>query len=97
MLTCRFLSSSIIDRTLTLDQGFDYVVFDPIPEPAKNGATFAELCDTIGGEIVAEANASERNIAKRKKSHTTFICHSERNEESLPPRREIPRFSRNDK
>ena len=62
VLTCRFFASGVIDRTSTLDQGFDYVVCDPIPSPAKDSPSFAELCDIIGSEIVAEASKSGRNI-----------------------------------
>jgi hypothetical protein len=62
VLACRFLRCSIIDRTSTLDQGFDYAVLDRIPAPATDGATFAELCDTAGAEVVAEALATGRSI-----------------------------------
>ncbi|MGH2558710.1 MAG: hypothetical protein ACRDJH_06570 [Thermomicrobiales bacterium] len=62
VLACRFLHCSIIDRTGTLDQGFDYAVLDPIPPPATDGATFAELCDAIGAELVAEALDAGREI-----------------------------------
>jgi hypothetical protein len=62
VLACRFLHCSIIDRTQTLDQGFEYAVLDPIPAPATDGVSFAELCDAIGAELVAEAIASGREI-----------------------------------
>src|SRR5215204_2516711 len=55
VLACRFLHCSIIDRTATLDQGFAYVARDRIPAPGIGDATFAELCDAIGAEIVAGA------------------------------------------
>jgi hypothetical protein len=60
---CRFLRCSIIDRTATLDQGFVYAVLDRIPTPATDGATFAELCDTVGAELVAEALRAGRTIS----------------------------------
>ncbi|MCC6792989.1 MAG: hypothetical protein IT336_14975 [Thermomicrobiales bacterium] len=63
VLACRFLHCSIIDRTRTLDPGFPYAVLDAMPEPGADGATFAELCDAIGAEIVAEARRTGRNIA----------------------------------
>lgn len=60
-LACRFLHCSIVDRTATLDTGFDYAVLDPIPEPGID-ATFAELSDAIGDEIVREAMRADRDI-----------------------------------
>lgn len=62
VLACRFLHCGIIDRTGALDQGFAYAVLDPIPTPATDGATFAQLCDAIGAEIVAAALAAGRQI-----------------------------------
>lgn len=62
MLACRFLGCGIIDRTRSLDQGFGYVILDPIPAPAVNGPTFSELCDTVGDELVREAKASHKDI-----------------------------------
>jgi hypothetical protein len=62
VLACRFLRCSIIDRTATLNQGFAYAVLDPIPAPATDGATFAELCDAAGAAIVAEALRDGRGI-----------------------------------
>jgi hypothetical protein len=63
VLACRFLHCGIIDRTSTLDQGFDYAVLDRIPAPAIDGPTFAALCDTVGAEIVAEALETRRRIS----------------------------------
>ena len=62
MLACRFLHCSIIDRTATLDQGFEYTILDPIPPPVDNGPTFGALCDTLGEEIVCEAMDARRDI-----------------------------------
>jgi hypothetical protein len=62
VLACRFLHCSILDRTSTLDQGFDYAVLDPIPAPATDGTTFAQLCDAVAAEIVSEARAAGRNV-----------------------------------
>ncbi len=63
VLACRFLHCSIIDRTGTLDQGFAYTALDRIPAPATDGATFADLCDAIGAEIVAGAISAGKEIA----------------------------------
>jgi hypothetical protein len=63
VLACRFLHCSIIDRTATLDQGFAYTVLDRIPAPATDSATFAELCDAIGAEIVADAISAGKEVA----------------------------------
>lgn len=60
VLACRFLHCGIIDRTATLDQGFRYSILDPIPGPATDGATFAELCDALGTEIVGGAGRGIR-------------------------------------
>lgn len=61
MLACRFLHCSILDRTATLDTGFDYAVLDTLPAPGID-ATFAELSDAIGDEIVREAMRAERDV-----------------------------------
>lgn len=60
--TSEFFHCGLIDRTLTLDHGFPYTVLDSIPEPKKSDATFTELCDTIGGEIITRAIANDRKI-----------------------------------
>lgn len=61
VLACRFLRCSIIDRTATLDAGFPTRVLDPIPAPGGE-ATFAELCDAIGCEMVRDAIREDRDI-----------------------------------
>jgi hypothetical protein len=53
----------IIDRTRTLDQGFDYAVLDPLPPLVNSAPTFAELCDTTGTELLATAAQDHRKIA----------------------------------
>ena len=64
-LTARFFFCGIIDRTQTLDTGFPYRVMDPIPAPAAPGepsASFAQICDDIGRELVARAAADGKEI-----------------------------------
>ncbi len=63
VLACRFLRCSIIDRTRSLAQGFDYAVLDHLPAPGDDGLSFAELCDARGAEIIAEARREHRGIA----------------------------------
>src|SRR5207247_491504 len=55
VLGCRFFHCGIMDRTRTLDQGFDYAVLDPVPAPVASSPSFGEICDATGSEIVAEA------------------------------------------
>jgi hypothetical protein len=62
VLACRFFHCGIMDRTRTLDQGFDYRTLDPIPPPAVNGPAFAELCDRTGAALVAEALETGQRI-----------------------------------
>lgn len=61
-LTARFFFCGVIDRTATLDTGFPYRVIDPIPEPATDGASFAEICDRIGRELLARAVEDEKPL-----------------------------------
>jgi hypothetical protein len=63
ILACRFLHCGIIDRTETLDQGFDYSVLDPIPNPTTNSLNFGQLCDAEGAKIVSEAAQTGRRIS----------------------------------
>ncbi len=62
-LACRFMHCGVIDRTFSLDQGFNYSILDKIPDPVQRAPSFADLCDTAGDEIVAEAVRTRRNIA----------------------------------
>jgi hypothetical protein len=63
ILACRFLHCGIIDRTQTLDPGFDYSVLDPIPKPATSSLNFGQLCDAEGAKIVSEALQTGRRIS----------------------------------
>src|SRR5438270_7863117 len=62
VLGCRFFHCGIIDRTQSLDQGFAYAVLDPIPTPVKEPPPFGEICDSVGGEIAAEAIRTNKCI-----------------------------------
>jgi len=62
-LACRFMHCGVIDRTFSLDQGFSYSILDKIPEPVQPTASFAELCDSTGDDLVAEAVRTRRTIA----------------------------------
>nr|VFK79695.1 MAG: hypothetical protein BECKSD772D_GA0070982_106013 [Candidatus Kentron sp. SD] len=59
---CRFLGCGIIDRTHTLDFGFDYSVLDLIPEENCTSTIFSELCDGVGIELTERAIESKKNI-----------------------------------
>ena len=62
ILACHFLHCGIVDRTRTLDQGFEYSVLDPMPRWYSNAFSFQDLCEARGAEIVGEAVDSERII-----------------------------------
>lgn len=62
VLACRFMHCGIVDRTATLDLGFAYAAVDPIPELSLDGATFADLCDAVGTEIVDDASRLGREV-----------------------------------
>jgi hypothetical protein len=62
VLTARFFFCGLIDRTSTLDTGFPYRVMDPIPAPRAATATFAEICDEVGDELVAKAIADGKEL-----------------------------------
>ena len=66
---CRFMHCGVIDRSGTIEPPFDWAVLEPIPPVAGTdryaigeAASFAQLCDARGAEIVAEAEASDRSI-----------------------------------
>lgn len=61
ILTCKFFDCGIIDRTGTLDQGFDYKVVDEIPT-GNTSLSFAEVCDAVAQDIVGRARAEDRPI-----------------------------------
>ena len=59
---CRFLGCGAIDRTQTLDQGFEYHVLDPLPEPSLVNARFDEICDARAASIVDCAIRTAKKI-----------------------------------
>lgn len=61
-LTARFFFCGVIDRTETLETGFPYRVMDPIPAPATDGRSFAQICAEIGCELVERAAAEEKPL-----------------------------------
>ncbi len=62
ILACKFFDCGIIDRTASLDQGFDYKVLDPIPESRGAILSFAEVCDAVASDIVSRARQEDRPI-----------------------------------
>lgn len=61
-LTARFFFCGIIDRTHTLDTGFPYQVMDPIPAPQASTASFGEISDAVGRDLVAKAIADGKEL-----------------------------------
>lgn len=63
-LTAKFFDSGVIDRTGTLETGFDYTILDPLNEVLhlKSHLTFAEICDQVAHQIVDEALSKNTNI-----------------------------------
>ncbi len=56
VLAAKFFDCGILDRSESLDVGFDYKVLDPIPDPlAFPEASFADICDARGKQIIREA------------------------------------------
>lgn len=65
ILACKFFDCGIIDRTRTLDQGFDYQILDPIPpgvNPPPAAGDFATICEAVARDIVARAQRENRKI-----------------------------------
>jgi hypothetical protein len=62
VLACRFLRCSIMDRTGTLRQGFDYAVLDQIPSVTGLDATFGELCDQRAADLVRLAKRRDQDL-----------------------------------
>lgn len=62
ILACKFFDCGIIDRTSTLDQGFNYKVLDPIPNNSGRTSSFANICGEVAADIVARARAEDRPI-----------------------------------
>lgn len=61
-LACLFFGAGLLDRTQTLDHGFPYKTFDPIPKLEPNIPTLANLCDQRASEIVQIARAQNKPI-----------------------------------
>jgi hypothetical protein len=63
VLACKFFDCGIIDRSHSLDLGFDHRVLDEIP-PVPTGATasFGEICRAVAGDLVEEARRTDRRI-----------------------------------
>ncbi|MEL6276726.1 MAG: hypothetical protein AAFU03_16630, partial [Bacteroidota bacterium] len=63
VLASRFFDCGIIDRTHSLEVGFDQQVLDKIPafSNAKQ-PSFADICDQTAKSILAEAEATNRKI-----------------------------------
>ncbi len=61
VLPCKFFDCGIIDRTETLDQGFNYTVVDTIPAD-RTTLSFAEICDAVAQDIVHRARTEDRPI-----------------------------------
>ena len=51
----KFFGCGIIDRTATLETGFEYAVLDPIKQVIQPVSSFAEICDAVGADLVDEA------------------------------------------
>lgn len=63
VLACKFFDCGIIDRTRTLDVGFEQKILDEIPSSASGTeATFAEVCDTAAQTIIREATEQDQRI-----------------------------------
>lgn len=65
VLACKFFDCGIIDRTGTLDQGFDYQVLDAIPagvDPEPGPNDFGAICEAVATDIVARARKEDRKI-----------------------------------
>ncbi|MEM9836550.1 MAG: hypothetical protein AAF828_08615 [Bacteroidota bacterium] len=63
IMAAKFFDCGIIDRTETLEVGFDQRVLDPIPafDPSFT-LSFAEICQQVGAELVAEAKRTKQTI-----------------------------------
>jgi len=53
--TCKFLGCGVIDRTSSLDLGFEAKILDPIPEISGEHSRFPDLCSQVASSIVALA------------------------------------------
>lgn len=62
---CSFFHSGILDRTGTLDQGFEAQVLNPFPDfsvDTQDDPSFAEVCDRRAIEIIELAKKEQRPI-----------------------------------
>lgn len=59
---CRFFGVGLIDRTGTLDHGFDPQILDPIPKEITCNSTMAELCAQRAASIVEESRRTNMSI-----------------------------------
>ncbi|MEO0733170.1 MAG: hypothetical protein AAFZ52_10065 [Bacteroidota bacterium] len=62
VLACKFFDCGIIDRSGTLDLGFDYKVLDPIPPGEPTLTDFGAICDAVANDLCTRARAQERKI-----------------------------------
>ena len=64
ILLCKFFDCGVIDRTHSLDVGFDQVVLDEIPDPTAHTEplTFDGICDRVVRGILDEAAAKDQKI-----------------------------------
>ncbi|MEL7159218.1 MAG: hypothetical protein AAFN92_00560 [Bacteroidota bacterium] len=62
VLACKFFDCGIIDRSGTLDLGFDYKVLDPISQGEPEESGFGAICDAVATDLCTRARAQERKI-----------------------------------
>jgi hypothetical protein len=63
VLACKFFDCGIIDRSQSLELGFDHRVLDAIPTvPDGPGSSFPETCRAVAEDLVAEARRADRRI-----------------------------------
>ena len=73
IMACKFFDCGIIDRTETIDVGFDQKVLDPSPVfDAAFNDSFSSICAQVGKELV------ERALQQNKKSHKMPIYNTVR-------------------
>lgn len=63
VLASKFFDCGIIDRSHALEVGFDYKVLDEIPALDPDfKMTFAQVCDAVAADLVAEARRESRKL-----------------------------------
>lgn len=63
VLLGKFFDCGIIDRTATLDTGFESTVLDPLPSPSADfSLSFAEVCDRVAATIIDRATQEDRKV-----------------------------------